>query len=200
MQTIVIDEAALVAQSVASRLAAATFISDPLFSAAESYEQSFRDSAKKRHGAVIEAAFRDAFRNREGIEIFKEQHTEFGREFDAIIYIKETKMMIGVDVKRGISYHDSGKKREMRSGLAEMEHKLQEVAASYGVDVSGGVLYRYYHHYSDEATSHVAPISAKELHAMTGVNVKPYIDKATLVYSNEIRRAVAQKTKEGMMQ
>jgi len=199
MQSIVINEAALVAQSVASRLAAATFISDPLFSAAESYETSFRESAKKRHGAVIEAAFRDAFRNREGIEIFKELHGEFGREFDAVIYIKATRTMIGVDVKRGMGVHDSAKKREMRASVPVMEEKLREVAASYGVDVSGGVMYRYYHHYSDETTSHVSPISAKELHAMTGVSVKPYIDKATLVFSNEIRRTVAQKTKEGMM-
>ncbi len=191
-------EARSVADRTIASLASVSFRTDPLFSVCDSYRSSLQESAKKRHGAVIEAAFRDAFRTFDGVEVFCEKHTEFGREFDAVVYVRSKKILLGFDVKRGIGHHDSGKKREMASSLPIMEDKLREMAKAYGIDATT-VKYAFYHHYSQDDRGHVGSITAAEIKRMTGVNPESTITDATIYFAKLVNNLISEKERNGLV-
>ena len=157
---------------------------DPLFDEDKMANASFIDSARKRHGLIIEAAFRDAFVER-GFDCRKYVATDIGIEIDAVIISPEKNLVLGVDVKRGTSFHDSGKKRSMEQDAPRAKAALDKLAESY--HLSGATVYfGYYHHYSQSNRSHVEPITALEIEYLTGVDVRRMITIATENYKDRL--------------
>lgn|SRR5262245_34395474 len=100
---------------------------DPLWDHETADVVGIADGAVKRHGRIIEVAFRDAFRDALGIEVCKVPAC-FGREIDALIHVPGSRLLLAIDVKRGQAQHDSGKLRDMRAGIAKMREASEAFA------------------------------------------------------------------------
>lgn len=157
---------------------------DPLFDAYRMADAAFIDSARKRHGLIIEAAFRDAFVS-QGVDCRKYSAEEAGIEIDAVIKMPSRSVIIGVDVKRGTSFHDSGKKRSMQEDVPRAREALAKIAKTHDMEAAD-IFFGFYHHYSQGNRGHVEAITALEIDYLTGVNVRPTIEKATEIYRNNL--------------
>jgi hypothetical protein len=157
---------------------------DPLFEQRHMVDASYIDSARKRHGLIIEAAFRDAF-TEAGLDCRKYMASSYGIEIDAVVYAPQNGVLLGVDVKRGTSFHDSGKKRSMIKDVPRALSALSDIGEARGFNAD--LHFGYYHHYSQTNKSHVSPITAVEIEYLTGVNVRRMIEKATEDFKRRLR-------------
>jgi hypothetical protein len=150
------------------------------------------DGAVKRHGKIIEVAFRHAFR-RAGIEVHKVPARRFGREIDALIHVPGSRLLLAIDVKRGWSRHDSGKLRDMRAGLPEMKEASKAFAKfeRWPVDLRDYRIepWHYFHYKQDPKRG----ITSKMLLEYTDIDPAPYIEAATEVFKKGVAELLARK-------
>ena len=171
----------------AERLSVAVFKKDPLYSASQSFEMSIRSSAIKRHGAIIESAILDALQTSQIVTVEKVAFGTFSREIDVLCVNHDNKTVLAIDVKRGNGYHDSGKRREMVATSEDMSGELRSFFSGYSTS------YRYLHYYSDTDKSHTLSITLKDLKRFTGVDVTPYVDAATMLYSRKVDEIIMER-------
>lgn len=179
-----------VIRSTVASLRTASFKADPLFSMSQSFEMSLRTSAIKRHGAVIEAAILDALQTSSRAKCSKISVGTFSREVDVFCVDEANKKILAIDVKRGNSHHDSGKRREMKVAAKEMTDEICQMFTGYQVK------FGFLHYYSD-TESHVEAVSIAELKAFTGVDVRPFVERATLFFSRSVDRVIMERASHG---
>ena len=170
-----------------ARLREAEFKCDPLFSPNDSFEMSLRTSAIKRHGAIIESAIVEVIDSESpNCKAFYVPLGEYCREIDVFCVDHAAKKILAFDVKRGNSYHDSGKKRDMASTskviLAEIRAKFQGYKVRFG----------YLHYYSD-TDNHVEPISIADVRRFTGVDVRKAVDAASREFSRGLDEIIRER-------
>ena len=110
-------------QRTIETLRTAQFEQDPLFDAADSFNCSLQDSAKKREGAIIEAAIKDAIGQHGHLRLLQVDR-RLPRVPDVQFEIISSGWIVALEIKRG-SMHDSTKLRQFRADLQSMPAMLR---------------------------------------------------------------------------
>lgn len=147
-----------------SRLAAKSFVSDPVVGQRYSRITSIVSSAYKRHGAIIERSLLAALTAAPHLKVWPDplfrispeadmlagsdatalgNSLRYGSEnyprsiqVDVLVYNLDTGLLGAYESKRGFGYHDSGKKRSMLRDLRCLQMLLRSYGQARGLEPS----------------------------------------------------------------
>jgi hypothetical protein len=173
----------IIGQTIA-RLWTVKFETDPLMSMNESFMVSIWDSAKKRDGAVIEAAIMDAIEQTPSLRLLPVA-TIGKRRVDILFEVRETGHIVALEIKRG-SLQDSKAIRQFRVDLLEMPDVIQR-----SLPLSS--IIRFHIVFISGTPPISEGLKVSDLKKLYKLDVDLHIDKARRKFSDQVRKVIQER-------
>jgi hypothetical protein len=162
------------------------FEQDPLFDSADSFRLSLCNSAIKREGGVIEAAFRDAIEQTAHLRLLKVD-SGLPRVPDIQFEIRNTGWIVALEIKRG-SLHDSTKLRQFRKDLIEIPPMLRTALPLFPTECI------HFHIVFVSGKPRLAEgLTLEDLGGLYDLHVRSYILTARQRYSASIKAVLRER-------
>jgi hypothetical protein len=202
-------------------LARRKFREDPLLGADYSRRTSIAASAQRRHGHIIEAAFRarlkqvphfrvwatDSFAvsavadgmvgdEKNKLNLLKAT-VQYGDEkrhlqVDAFVYDESKKTLAAYEIKRGGDRHDAGKTRSMLRDLLCTQVLLKSYGESLGLEVNSAFSYIVFY-YGVGSISKPFSLTRDDLNAHFGVDVTADIEEVNAYFRDQLMALVTNQ-------
>jgi hypothetical protein len=196
------------------RLASARFEIDPLLPLAVSQACSVAESAKKRHGKIIEIALLEGLKQLSRYEVWAparfripEQADQIaslladgakldgaashysgrGRDvqIDMLAYDRENRILRSYEVKRGHGRHDAGKVRSMQRDLRCVQAVLGSFGSASGMEVRLAEA-RILFWYGRRSLPKPWSLTGLEIDAHFGCAVSKFVEEATALFGARV--------------
>ena len=185
-QTLLLPRAEDVIKQTIASLWTVKFETDPLMHMNESFMVSIWDSAKKRDGAVIEAAIMDAIEQTPALRLLPISAGK--RRVDVQFEICATGHIVALEIKRG-SLQDSKAIRQFRADLIEMPEAIRKT-----LPLSAAII--HFHIVFITGTPPIAEgLKLADLKKLYKLDASLHIDQARRKFSDEVRAVIQGRTK-----
>jgi len=222
-----LDEVKPLVDATLGRLAKRKFREDPLLGADYSRRTSIAASAQRRHGHIIEAAFRcrlnqvphfdvwetDAFAvsavadsmvnaEKDRLNLLKAtvQYGDLNRrlQVDALVYDQERRTLASYELKRGGDRHDAGKTRSMFRDLLCTQVLLKSYGESLGFKVDAARAYIVFY-YGRGSIPKPFALTRDDLNGHFGVDLRGAIEEVNEYFRVQLMELVAEKAEPKAM-
>lgn len=223
-----LDEVRPLVDETLKRLATRKFREDPLLGADYSRRTSLAASAQRRHGHIIEAAFRCRLAHEPDFQVWETNafavsavadgmvNAEKDRlnllkasvpygdqsrrlQVDAFVYDVHRKTLASYELKRGGDHHDAGKTRSMFRDLLCTQVLLKSYGESLGLEVKSALSYIVFY-YGRGTIPKPFSLTRDDLNDHFGVDVRSAIEEVNAYFRQQLMALVAEKAEpEAMM-
>lgn len=216
-----LDEVRPLVDATLKRLATRKFREDPLLGADYSRRTSIAASAQRRHGHIIEAAFRCRLAHVPGLRVWETNdfavsavadgivNAEKDRlnllkttvpygdqsrrlQVDAFVYDENRSTLASYELKRGGDHHDAGKTRSMFRDLLCTQVLLKSYGESLGLEVKSALSYIVFY-YGRGTIPKPFSLTRDDLNDHFGVDVRSAIEEVNAYFREQLMALVAEK-------
>lgn len=216
-----LDEVKPLVDATLKRLADRKFREDPLLGADYSRRTSIAASAQRRHGHIIEAAFRFRLAQVPGFQVWEtndfavsavadgmvnaekerlnllKSAVPYGEQsrrlqVDAFVYNEKLKTLASYELKRGGDKHDAGKTRSMFRDLLCTQVLLKSYGETLGLEVNSALAYIVFY-YGRGTIPKPFSLTRDDLNDHFGVDLRSAIEEVNGYFREQLMALVAEK-------